>query len=278
MPKRSLRALTLLCVSLASATASADGLAPLDRFWLAAGVYASDNDLDVRLDGSDVVAGSDVDFQRDFGFSEKESANTFDAGFTLANRHQFGLSGHRYSSQASRVLQQGFDVDDQDFVVDATFNGDLELRIVSAGYTYFPHSTETSAFGIGLGGVQYAIDMQLAAAGEVSDGQGGLTPIQARVDKTESAWAPMLRAQYSQMLGQQWRWSVELAGVKKNSGSVQGNAVDARIGLDYFPWRQLGFSLRYSYNDVDLDYAKDSYRGAFRLRNRGPALLAVLRF
>lgn len=274
---------TLLSISLLpmlgfSQTAKADELTPLDRFWIGAGAYNSDNDLDLRIDGEDLVNGTDVDAQRDFGFDEKETAKTFDAGFTLANRHQFSFSGHRYESTASRTLDQEFDIDDQTFAIDAAFDGGLEISILSAGYTYFFHSTERSAFGVGLGGVRYSIDAELLAAGLVDDGEGGEQEVNAEVRKSESAWAPMIRAQYSRVLGEKWRFNAEIAGVKKSNGSIKGDAIDASVAVDYFPWDHFGFSLRYNYNDVDLDYAKSSYRGRMSLTNQGPSLLAIVRF
>ncbi|RZA28631.1 MAG: hypothetical protein EOP02_06835 [Proteobacteria bacterium] len=276
--KRSLTLLSLFSLLFLAQHAAAEELTPLDRFWVGAGVYDSDNDLDIRIDGEDLVDGTEVNFQRDFGFDEKELATTVDAGFTLANRHQFTVSGHRYSSSASRTLDETYDVDDQQFVVDADFDGDLDISIMSVGYTYFFHSNERSAFGVGLGGVRYAIDADMVAAGVVDDGEGGVTVVSADVSKSESAWAPMLRVQYSQMLGDQWRLHVELAGVKKSNGSVQGDAIDASVSVDYFPWEHFGFSLRYNYNDVDLDYTKSSYNGRLNLKNQGPSLLAIVRF
>lgn len=276
--KHTLIFLSLLPLIALSRAALADEVTPLDRFWASAGVYDSDNDLDIRIDGEDDVQGSDVDFQRDFGFDEKERATTYDAGFTLANRHQFAVSGHRYSSSSEGFLQTSLDIDDQDFVIDATFEGDLDIDIMSVGYTYFFHSNEKSAFGVGIGGVRYAIDAGLFATGEVDDGDGGVATVVGEVSKSESAWAPMLRAQYSHMLGEKWRLNAEIAGVKKSNGSVKGDAIDGSVSLDFFPWEHFGLSLRYNYNDVNLDYSKSSYRGRLDLKNQGPALLAIVRF
>lgn len=262
----------------APAAAFAQDLAPLDRYWLGLGGYSSDNDLDIRIDGEDGVAGSNVDFQRDLGFDERETAFAYDLGFTLADRHQLAVTGHRYSSEAGRTLSRELDIDDEIYAVDAVFAGEMDIDLTSVSYTWFFHSNERSAFGVGLGGVHYALDADLAASAVADDGEGGevVTTVGKRID--ESAWAPMIRAQYSQVIDDHWRFNVELAGVRKSGGSVSGDAVDASASIDYFPWKHFGFSLKYNYNDVSLKYKKTSYRGKLDLVNQGPQLLAVVKF
>ena len=88
----------------------------------------------------------------------------------------------------------------------------------------------------------------------------------------------MVRAQYTRVINDQWRWNVELAGVRKGSGSVTGRAVDASVSVDYFPWKNFGFTLQYSYDDIRLDYEKYNYRGKLDLINQGPQIKAVVKF
>lgn len=267
-----------LALALVGHSALAADVAPLDVFWIGAGVYESRNDLDIRLDGRDLAAGTNVNLQRDFGFDNRENAASFEAGFTVANRHQIAASMHRYDSSSTRTLTNTFDIDDQQFAVDAAFAGTLDVRTTTVGYTYFFHSTESSAFGVGIGGVRYGVEAQLSAIGQLDDGSGQPELISANVRKSEDVWAPLLRAQYSRMLGERWRLGLELAGVKKSGGSVQGDALDAIAGVDYFPWQNVGLSLRYNYNNVSLEYDKVSYLGTLDLKNRGPSINALIRF
>lgn len=69
-----------------------------------------------------------------------------------------------------------------------------------------------------------------------------------------------------------------LAYTRKGSGNVTGEALDAQVELEYFPWEHLGFSLRYNYNDVDLDFGRTRFDGNINLNNRGPQLLGTFRF
>ena len=69
-----------------------------------------------------------------------------------------------------------------------------------------------------------------------------------------------------------------LACTRKGSGNVTGEALDAQVELEYFPWEHFGFSLRYNYNDVDLDFGRTRFDGNINLNNRGPQLLGTFRF
>ena len=57
-----------------------------------------------------------------------------------------------------------------------------------------------------------------------------------------------------------------------------GRAVDASVSVDYFPWKNFGFTLQYSYDDIRLDYEKYNYRGKLDLINQGPQIKAVVKF
>ena len=57
-----------------------------------------------------------------------------------------------------------------------------------------------------------------------------------------------------------------------------GEAIDFGAKVDYFPWEQFGFSLRYNYNDIKLDFNKSHFKGGIDIRNSGPQLMATLRF
>ena len=270
---------TALCGVLLAPAALAEDLQPLDKYWFGIGVYQSDNGLDIRVDGQDIVTGTDVSFQDDLGFDGHETSLVYDLGATFAERHQLSITGHRYKDSASKILDRDLDINDHVYEVDAQFHGTKDIDVVSAAYTWFFHRDERSAFGVGLGATYYSIGLGLSAEATVS-GEGGQTTATVEDDWSEAAWLPMMRLQYSQVLNDQWRFNVELAGVRKSEGSsrVSGKARDASVSVDYFPWKNVGFTLKYNYDDIDLRYNHSRYRGTMRLINQGPQLMATFKF
>lgn len=275
---RKVLASVLAVACLVPLAASSQELTPLDRYWVGVGVYHSDNNLSIRVDGEDTIAGSNVNFQEDLGLGDEELAFVYDLGVTLGRNHQIAVTGHRYSNHAQNTLDRELDIDDELYAVGAAFKGDMEVDTTSVAYTWFLfRNNDHTAFGMGLGAVRYAMELDLAATAVVDNG-GVPGTVDVSLDFHDSAWLPMVRAQYTRVLNDQWRFNVEVAGVRKGSGSVTGRAIDASASVEYFPWQHFGFSLKYSYDDIRLDYEKSIYRGKLDLINQGPQLMAVLRF
>ena len=78
MRRLSILSVSLLLSSLAPVVVSAQALTPLDRYWVAVGVYHSDNNLTIRVDGEDTVEGTNVSFQEDLGLGDEELAFVYD--------------------------------------------------------------------------------------------------------------------------------------------------------------------------------------------------------
>ncbi len=74
----SLLPVSLLLGCMAPMAVSAQALTPLDRYWVAVGVYHSDNNLNIRVDGEDTVEGTNVSFQEDLGLGDEELAFVYD--------------------------------------------------------------------------------------------------------------------------------------------------------------------------------------------------------
>ncbi|WP_334180039.1 hypothetical protein [Pseudoxanthomonas sp.] len=265
----------LLGAGLPTMAAAQEFLPPVDRFYAGAGRYWADHDLDTRWDASDGAVGTHVNFQRDLGFVDRQDALVWSIGGSVGaeRRHKLDAFGYDYDDASTRVLDRALEIGDNAYPVDAAFDGRLDLDITGVSYTWMFLQDGRRAFGVGLGAMRYEIAADLDASAAVAG-----TPVAYANDLSEDAWAPMLRAEYAHSLSEHWRWGASLAYTKKTGGNVTGDARDVQVRLDYLPWQRFGFSLRYNYNDVDLDFTRTRFDGNLDLNNRGPQLLALLRF
>jgi len=256
-------------------SAHAYAVEPVDRFYVGVGHYWSDNDLDTRWDSSDGSLGTTINFQRDLGFEDSQGALFWNVGGSLGEDHQhkFDAFSYDYDDESVRLLSRDLNIEENTYPAAAAFAGSLDIKISGLSYTWFFNRSEHHAFGVGVGAVRYDLSADLAAA-LVTEEQS--VSVENRF--SEDAWAPMLRAEYVQSLAEHWRWGAALSYVKKSGGNVSGDAVDAQVKVEYFPWEHFGFSLRYNYNDVDLDFDRSRFDGNINLKNRGPQLVAVLRY
>jgi len=253
--------------------AHAAELAPLDDFFVSIGIYQSTNDLDVRVDSTLGIPGTSLNFQRDLGFDRRHREPTWEIGGTIAGRHKIDAFGYHYDDTVSRSLSRDFTFGDETFTVGADLSGTLKVDVKGVSYTWFFHRSDESAFGVGLGGVRYELGALLAAT--LSNGDDSVSVAERF---SEAAWAPLLRAEYVHVFSPHWRAGIEGSYVKKSNGSVTGDAIDAGVKVEYFPWQHFGLALRYNLNDVDLEYRRTRISGQARLESNGPQLMATARF
>lgn len=261
-----------------SAASAAEMLEPIDRFSLSLGTYRANNDVKLHWEPTTgPAAASQIDLERDLGIDLDGTEAFFDAsasfGHRRGHRHRVRMFGYGYDASSSMQLTGDYQVGDDVFVEGADFEGDFEVKLLGASYTWFFHHTGHSAFGVGLGAIRYNVSTALAAAIEV-DGQ-----VQAASAAfSESNWVPQVHAEYVKSLSRHWRAGVDASYVKKSGGAFSGKAIDLGARVDYFPWDSLGFSLRYNYNDIDLEFGKSHFTGGVDIKTHGPQLIATLRF
>lgn len=264
----------------APAALAAETLEPVDKYFFSLGAYRASNDVKLRWEpttGS--IPGSHIDVKRDLGLDLDGTEGFFEAGASFGHgsrsghRHKFELFRYGYNAQSSLLLTDDFQIGDDLFVEGADFEGDLDITLLGASYTWFFHHGDQSAFGIGMGAIRYEVSAALAAAAMVN---GEVEAVSAGI--SESNWVPQIHAEYVKSLSRHWRVGVDASFVKKSGGGFSGEAIDLGAKVDYFPWQNFGFSLRYNYNDINLEFDKSRFNGAIDIKTHGPQLMATLRF
>lgn len=261
------------------AVAIAADIEPVDRFFASAGVYHSSNDVKLRWQpSSGVSAGSHVDLKRDLGVDTDGTDPFFEIGGSFGHgehghRHKFEAFRYGYDGMSSLTLDGNYVIGDDTYVEGADFEGDLDVKMTGLSYTWFFHNRNGSAFGIGVGAIRYDISASFAAAALVNE---DIEAVYGSV--SEAAWVPQIHAEYAKSLSRSWRIGLDASYVKKSGGSIEGDAIDLGAKVDYMPWKHLGFSLRYNYNDVELDFKKSRFTGDIDVKSRGPQLMATYRF
>lgn len=262
----------------APAASAADVMEPVDKYFFSLGLYHASNDVDLRWEPTTgTVPGTSIDVERDLGIDLGGTEGFFEAGASFGHGgrhlHQFEMFRYGYDASGSMLLDGDYQIGDDVFVEGADFEGDMEIKLLGASYTWFFHNNEHSAFGVGLGAIRYQVSAAFAAAASVN---GEVEAVSAAV--SESNWVPQIHAEYIRSLSRQWRVGVDASYVKKSGGDFSGKAIDLGAKVDYFPWENFGFSLRYNYNDIDLDFSKSRFTGGIDVKTHGPQLIATLRF
>ena len=254
-----------LALGVSTAAAHAEIPAPLDRLAISFGDFYPTVETRVSANGPGIV-GSEVDFQHDLGLSEHRSLPAFRVDALLFDNQGLSFGGYTYSKQASARLNRDLVFDDDVFRINAFVDAKLTLRAYHAEWRWWLAPDDNDVVGIGLGGVWY--DLRGTIDGGLSINGGS---VHGRGSAEGDAIAPLVTLGWRHSFNAAWRAYADLSGVRKPFGTLQGHLVNGTLGLEYMPWKNAGFALEYSANDLDLKAAKESWEGRARIHFYGPA-------
>lgn len=274
---RSAKVLAARCVLVAMLIFSGSGIAradtpmPLDRVSLWLGGFYPTVSANLSAYGAD-SSGSEVDFRRDLGLDKHRVLSNVRLDFLLFDNQGFSVGGYHYSRFASTSLARDIRFAGNDYQADATVAARLSLQTFDASWHWWFEPTPRDAVGFGVGVAYY--DLHGVIDGKV-DVNGASAS--ARGEADANAFAPLLTVGWKHAFSESFRIFADASGVRKAGGRITGHLLNARIGFEYFPWRNLGVALEYDSNDLNIKADKDSWQGRARIRFRGPAAFVRLR-
>ena len=125
---------------------------------------------------------------------------------------------------------------------------------------------------MGLGAAYY--DLKGVIDGGISVNGHSAT---AHGEAEGNAIAPLLMLGWRHAFSGNLRCYAYFSGVKRPSGTVTGHLLNGTLGMEYYPWHNLGFALEYSANNLDLKGNKESWEGRASMHFYGPSLYVRLR-
>lgn len=271
-PLRCLPALLLAGAALAPA-AQAERPMALDRIYFSAGAYQADSDADARINGSNDVTGSDVNFEDDFGLTKDRVVGRARFGFLIGDSQGIEVDGYRFHRDASTTLRRQINYDGSTFDVGANVDGELDMDFASVAWRWWIPAGERDVWGIGLGGGYYRV------AGKVSgDATLNGSTTQVYLSDSESAWAPLVELGWRHAFSDSARLYADIAGVYKNGGSISGHIYNATLGFEFFPFRHVGFGVEYGAQRIRIDADRRDFNGELNINLSGPSVFLKARY
>jgi hypothetical protein len=227
-------------------------------FSASAGALLASHDSSLRLDAGAVVAGTEVDLERDLGLEEDETLLAARLAWRFADRHQLALAYFASDRSGGRRLERTIVVDDTVFPVGIDVDAALDRRQLELAYTGWLVKRERFGAGLALGAVLYDLDAEVSAATAI-----GPIPI-ARTERwSESAPAPAI--------------GVELRGApldrlvlhgrirhlpRVRIDDVEGEATGFSVGAEYRIAGPFALGVGYERDALELEAESDDWRGS----------------
>lgn len=261
--------MTALAAAAASPALAAEKTLPVvDRVGIWLGGYKVDAEGDLTLgtadgtqttgeqrviDGDDVVKRARIDW-------------------LLFDQQGFSVDLYRFEQDKSVGVTRPFTFNGQAYTAAGQLNTDATFDIGNVSYRWWFGGEDTVA-GVGVGAAFYRLKVDYSASASV----GGLS--QSIADgHEESTAAPLLTLGLRHRINDHVRLYADFSGSRKNGGDTNGDIINAGAGVEWFPWRNVGFGAEYNYTRIRVNYRDDDAVAKLDLRLNGPALYLRMRF
>lgn len=259
---------TAMGFALFSSVALADPSPALDRISLWLGGDYVDTQVSLNAATHDAAASTgNVDLTDGHEFIGRARADLL-----FFDTQGLTLDYYKVDRSTAQSLDSDFSYDGVDYPIHSTLISKFDFSAASASYHWWVGSG-ADVFGLGLGATWYKAQLGLSATlDEIGQSQNG------EASWSASAVAPTLTLAYKHAFSDQLRLYLDASGVKKNGGKLAGHIYDARLGLEWFPWTNIGLGAEYGITRVHLVRERDIYDANLDIDLGGPALYARFRF
>jgi opacity protein-like surface antigen len=244
-----LLAIPLLILSSAS---FADVSPALDRFDLSLGGYYANTDTTIGAGDRSGQLKGDVNLERDLGFEDHKTVPRIKLDFLIGDHQGFSFDYFSINRTETKSLSDSINYGGNEYDAAASVRGKLDFDFGSAAYRWW-FGSGNDVFGLGVGAAYY----------RVRAGISGIATLNG-----ESAEAS---TSYSETAGEAW-------GFNKNGGELNGHIYNAALGLEWYPWKNVGIGAEYAYTRIKLNDQQDSYNANLDLKLHGPSAFVKFRF
>lgn len=271
--RRAGRTAVFLALALASGASLAQQSPALDRVSVWLGGYDANADTTIGASDKSGQYGGDFNLEDDLGFQDRKGVPRARLDFLVGDSQGFSLDYYSINRTRTKSLARSISYDGNTYGADARVRGKLNFDFGSASYRWW-FGQGNDVFGVGLGGAYYRVNAGISGEASVNGEPVG----EVSSTSSDSAWAPMLQLGWRHAFNDQWRMYVDAAGVKKNGGRLNGHIVNAALGVEWFPWQNVGFGAEYGYSRIVLHQRKQNYNANLDMRLDGPSLFVRFRF
>jgi len=225
------------------------------------------------LDSTYYGRGTSIDFQKDLNFPDSQTVFRLDGAWRFTPRQQVYFSYLSLSQDGGRNLGRTIQWGNTIYYPNAYVKGEWNTKQYNVYYRFSFVQGDEGEFGGSIGLSWVDQQARLQGWGQLA---GTMGTYYANREGSVSAPVPVIGLFGTWQFHPQWSLSADINYLKLNVSNVEGEYTDARVTLDYFPWRNYGFGIGYLYDEINIDSTKDSWHGSFDYQFDG--FLAYFKF
>jgi hypothetical protein len=242
------RTLLLSLLLALGSPAAAQSLTPTDRFSVSAGVFNSELSLDGRFRGEGTVDGRLRRYSDDFDLGSRRAVGIAELSWSPFERHEISLRYSRDSYRRNGTLSDELRFEGQVFPIDAELTARARFTSLELDYIWWMYATDRAAFGVQLGALRYEAGVSLRGSASSDD-----ETVRLDADGKRRLHAPLIGIAGRHLFSDRMRGFAELRAIRLDYSSIEGTAVSANIGLEYYFTDHIGVVLQYADTRVRAD-------------------------
>lgn len=219
-------------------------------------------------------AGVDTNFGRlDTGEVERSNVTMprIKADVLLFDSQGLSFDYFQYKRDYGGTLASNFNTGSGTVTTTGAANVNVKFDLAKLAYKWWLGSGDT-VLGLGAGAAYYRASFDARATASVGATTGAISD-----SYSDSAFAPLLEIGVRHALTDNVRLFADASGIRKNGGSVNGSIYNAALGVEWFPWKNVGVVLDYGMTDIELKRPTGS-NAQIKVRLEGPSAYLKVRF
>ena len=245
-----------------------------DRVAIKIAAFFPSIDTKVRLDASNGIVGTTIDFEQNLGMSSTETLPVGAIGWRFAKKHRVGLDAFVLNRSGSAISSSEIRFGDQVFEIMLPIASFFDTQVTSLAYSYSLIFDEKKELSLNAGLSVMDIQFGLIGTGgqERLEGGSGLT-----------APLPSFGITGGYAITDKW---IAKAGIGyfafdlsiSDTENLSGQIVRAKASIEHHTFENVHFMLGYSYFDVGVDFTDRERLTAVSYQYQGPTLGFIASF
>jgi hypothetical protein len=231
------------------------------------GAFWPSIDTTVQANAANGALGTTINLESDLGLADSKTLPIFDASWRFADRHRLVFDYVKLDRSATATASGEIRFGDTVFPVNTSVNSTFNSKVYALTYLYSFYQDPQNEVAIGLGIDYTDLSVGLSSTlGSISASKGASAPLPVIALQGTSRWSD----EWSAKLGLQW------FGIKY--GDYGGSLDVFNAAIQYYPVKNWGAEVGYSYYKYRLDVTKSDWNGNANYKFSGPTLSLVGRF
>lgn len=241
-----------------------------DKTHLQVGGFRPDIDSGISIHGTNGRIGDDLDMESDLGMSDSKTSPWVGLSYRVADRHRIGISYFGLNRTAGKTLERNFNIGDQTYSAGLDSHSTLDIDVTVLDYNYLFSKSEHHEAFVAFGLHRIGVSTSVAAEASISNNNGG--GISGSIETTArsvNAPLPVFGIGGTYAFNDDWAISGGLRYFGINLDKIDGSLGTADVSVQYHPWRNVGLSLGYAFDRLDMDLNKEKWQGSARYDFKG---------